>query len=599
MRIKVFLDNYFHSFIFFYGYLKYRIFIGLSISVFVGLLDSIGLALFIPLLKLISSENREAALASDNPDFITDLVINKLQIPGTVLNIFLLIFVFFTLKGVAKFFESYIRVLFQQYFMRKIRISNIDHLNKFDFKEFLKSDSGRIQNNFTGEVNRINSAFINYFRAIQYGVLVLVYLLLAIFSDWKFTLFVVLGGVMINEIFNFIYKRTKYYSKKYTSQTHIFQNLLVQKVHLFKYLKATGQNRMYSNKLKNNIYLLENIQKKLGVIEASLGALREPLIVLVVFASIFLNIYLFAETMASILISLILLYRGITFFMATQERWNIFLGVSGTLENLKMFTKELISGKETNGNLEYKGFKNKLELKNLVFEFDLKQPVLKNINLEIFKNETVAIVGESGSGKSTLMSIIAGLLSPTEGNYFIDAIPVGELDLNSFKKHIGYIVQDATIFNDTIYNNISFWAPKTKENLKRFHKTIEKAAVNNYIDSLPNKEDSLLGTNGINISGGQRQRLAIARELYKEVEILFMDEATSALDGETETVIQKNINELRGEFTIVIIAHRLSTIKNVDRIILMKNGTIEQIGNFDELMANSEEFRSMVANQNL
>ena len=598
MDYKKFLKNYFHYFSYFYGYLRYRIFIAFGISLLVGLLDGIGLALFIPLFKLITAESN-TEVVGENQDFISDLVINQLGITPNLINIFLLIFIFFSLKGIAKLMESFTRIIYQQYFMRKIRISNIDLLNRYDYQNFLKTDTGRIQNTFSGEVNRVNTAYIYYFKSVQFGVLVLVYVLLALGSDWKFTLLVVAGGILMNFIYKILYKRTKYFSKKLTFQSHIFQNLLVQKIHLFKYLKATGLNYLYGEKLKMNIIGIEGIQRRMGMVDALLGAIREPLTILVVFGAIFLNMYFFDEVMGSILLSLILLYRGITFFMAMQEHWNLFLGASGSLDNMQSFTEELKRGRERNGTEIFKGFTEKLQLKDLNFEFGSAVKVLQNINLTIRKNETLAIVGESGAGKSTLLNIISGLLLPGSGSYLIDNTPVEQLDLASFKKHIGYIVQDATIFNDTIYNNISFWAPKTPENYNRFLKAIEKAAISDYIMNLPQKEDSLLGTNGINISGGQKQRLSIARELYKEVDFLLMDEATSALDGETESVIQQNINHLKGQFTIIIIAHRLATIKNVDRIVLMKNGKIEAVGNFEKLLENSREFREMVSLQNL
>ena len=422
---------------------------------------------------------------------------------------------------------------------------------------------------------------------------------MALWSDWKFTLLVVAGASLTNFIFKFLYKRTKYFSRKFTGETHIFQNLLVQKVHSFKYLKATGLNKIYGDKLKKNIRSMENLQKRIGLVDAILTSLREPLTILVVFAAVFINLYFFNEVLAGILFSLVLLYRSITYFMAMQEQWNTFLGVSGTLENMKAFKKELSFGKEKNGSKSFEGFKKEMRLQNLTFEFEPGNPIIKSINLTIRRNETIAIVGESGSGKTTLMNLISGLLFPSSGKYEIDGIPIEDLEQESFKQRIGYIVQDATIFNDTIFNNISFWAPKTEENYQRFIHAVKRAAIFDFIQKLPGKEDTVLGTNGINISGGQRQRLSIARELFKKVDFLFMDEATSALDGETESVIQQNIHQLKGEFTILIIAHRLSTIKNADRIILMKDGSVIDIGNFKSLLSSSVEFREMVRLQNI
>lgn len=163
----------------------------------------------------------------------------------------------------------------------------------------------------------------------------------------------------------------------------------------------------------------------------------------------------------------------------------------------------------------------------------------------------------------------------------------------------GYIVQDPVIFNDTIFNNISFWDQKNDTNLERFRKICKKSAIDTFIQNLPQKEDTLLGYNGLNVSGGQKQRLAIARELYKDAEIIFMDEATSNLDSETENEIQTNLFSLKGEFTFVIVAHRLSTVKMADRIILLKKGEIAAIGDYRSLLENNEDFRKMVELQEL
>ncbi len=284
--------------------------------------------------------------------------------------------------------------------------------------------------------------------------------------------------------------------------------------------------------------------------------------------------------------------------MALQEQWNKFLGVSGSMDNMTEFTNELRKNKERNGNLKFDSFKDKIILKNIHFNYD-DTSIINGLDLEIPKNETIAIIGESGSGKSTLMNLLSGLLIPSKGEMLVDGKNIHEIDLNSFRRRIGYIAQEAPVFNDTVFNNITFWAEKTPENVEKFKKAIKKAALYDFVFSLQEKEDEILGNNGINISGGQKQRLSIARELYKDVDFLFMDEATSALDGETEAAIQSNIDHLKGQYTIVIIAHRLATIKNADRIVLLKNGKINAMGSFQELLKTSGDFRQMTELQGM
>ena len=172
-------------------------------------------------------------------------------------------------------------------------------------------------------------------------------------------------------------------------------------------------------------------------------------------------------------------------------------------------------------------------------------------------------------------------------------------DLNTYRKRIGYITQEPVIFDDTVYNNVTFWSEKTDQNEHRFWEALRKASIDEFIMDQPDGKETRLGNNGINLSGGQKQRVSIARELYKNVEFLFMDEATSALDSETEKMIQQNIDRLRGQYTILIIAHRLSTIKNADRVVVMSKGQIDRIGTYKELVANSDAFKRMVELQEL
>ncbi len=192
-----------------------------------------------------------------------------------------------------------------------------------------------------------------------------------------------------------------------------------------------------------------------------------------------------------------------------------------------------------------------------------------------------------------------GLIQPDTGTVLIDNTPLTKLRLETYRNKIGYISQDSVIFNDTIFNNITFWAEPTPEVYKRFWEVINMASLKEFIENKPEKEFTKLGDNGILISGGQKQRISIAREMFKKVEILVLDEATSALDSETELFIQENIEKLHGHFTIVVIAHRLSTIKNVDNIFLLENGRVVTSGDFYSMVTKSEKFKRMVSLQGL
>ena len=599
MDIKQALKNNFSYFFYFFQYLRYRIFVAFSLSFLKGVLDGFGLAMFIPLLKMSNPEEPGGAEDGElgNLSFLPEFL-ESIGISMNITNVLLIILFFFSLKGVVSFIEGYVQVVYQQLFMREIRISNINLLNSFDFKKFVKSDVGKIQNTFSGEVGRVNIAYKSYFKTIEYGVLVVVYVLMAFSANARFALVVAAGGVLTNFLFKWLFEKTKRLSRNYTLSAHKFQSLLIQQVATYRYLKATGLNRFYGNKLKENISELEGLQKSIGIVDSLLRALREPVTILVVVAAILIQITYFNSDIGLIILSLLFLYRALTFLMALQEQWNKFLGVSGSLENMNSFTKELKQNKEKNGSKPFQSFQDEINLKNIYFSYD-NTAIIKGLDLQIWKNETVAIVGESGSGKSTLVNILSGLLLPSKGEMNVDGVNIEELDVYSYRKRMGYIAQEAPIFNDSVFNNVTFWAEKNEENIAKFNKAIEKAAIAEFVYDLPEKEEEYLGNNGINISGGQKQRLSIARELYKDVDFLIMDEATSALDGETETAIQANIDDLKGQYTIIMIAHRLSTIKNADKIILLKKGKIQAVGNFLELQEKSEIFRDMLKLQGM
>ena len=590
-KIKEILKNTFDSFFYFFGYLRYRMLIVFFLSLAVGVLDGFGLAMFIPLLQMFE-EDGQAAEDLGKLQFLPDLL-QDWGIPFNVITVLILILIFFACKGVAKFLQTYVNVIYMQFFMRTVRVTNINLMNTFSFSHFVTSDSGRIQNTFSGEVEKLNIAFSSYMKSFQQAILVLVYLVLAFGSNFSFALMVGIGGAATNILFKFLYKKSKALSREITNENHTFQGLLIQHVAFFKYLKSSGLNLKFSGKLIKSITKIEKIQRRIGYISSIMLGAREPLTIFVVVIAMIFQIKFIGTNIGTVILSLLLLYRALTFLMAMQADWNRFLAVSGSLENMNNFVNELKKGKEKNGNSKIENFKDKISLKDISFSYGQTR-ILDSINLNINKNETVALVGQSGSGKTTLMNILTGLIVPENGEIRFDNRDYRDIDLYSLRERIGFISQESPTFSDTIFNNITFWDQPTEANKKRFLSAIKKASIYDYIMQLPGKENEYIGNNGINLSGGQRQRIAIARELYKQVDLLFMDEATSALDGETEASIQKNIEELHGKYTIVMIAHRLSTIKNADKIILLKDGHIAASGTFHELLEKSKEFQYMI-----
>lgn len=229
---------------------------------------------------------------------------------------------------------------------------------------------------------------------------------------------------------------------------------------------------------------------------------------------------------------------------------------------------------EKEENIEELPFEEKVCIKDVSFHYmGSEKDVLKNVNLEIPKNKSIALIGPSGEGKTTLADIFLGLLEPQAGQILVDGVDIKECKAEWYDK-LGYIPQSIFLLDDTLKNNIAFGIPEEEIDYDKLRYAMNEAQISEYVDSLPEGLDTMVGERGVRLSGGQRQRIGIARALYKNPDILVLDEATSALDNDTEEAVMQAIDSLGGKKTLIIIAHRLSTIKNCDIVYKVSGGTV-------------------------
>jgi subfamily B ATP-binding cassette protein MsbA len=217
--------------------------------------------------------------------------------------------------------------------------------------------------------------------------------------------------------------------------------------------------------------------------------------------------------------------------------------------------------------------------------------VLHDINLEVRRGEVVAIVGSSGSGKSTLVHLIPRFFDPTQGRLLIDSHDVRDVTLASLREQVGIVTQETVLFNDTVRNNIAYGQPHVA--LKEVEDAARGALAHDFIQALPAGYDEVIGERGVRLSGGERQRIAIARAILKNAPILILDEATSALDSESEALVQSALHNLMSGRTVFVIAHRLSTVRRADRIVVIENGAIADIGAHEDLMTKLGTYRRL------
>ncbi len=305
------------------------------------------------------------------------------------------------------------------------------------------------------------------------------------------------------------------------------------------------------------------------------------------------------------------------FFLVTQGKSNIInfmiyfyllkkvMSYSGIFNEFKMSivrvtgslyeVQEILNDKDkffiTSGDKEFTGLKEGIEVKNLFFSYTPDTSVLKGISLYIKKGEVTAIVGPSGCGKTTLISLLLRFYDCPPSSIFVDGTDIRDLSFKSLKKHIAIVSQDTLLFHDTLKSNLIYGLHEDVSK-ERMDDVVKRARLYDYIKKLPNGFETQIGERGVKLSGGEKQRLSIARALLKDSEILILDEATSSLDSITEGLVHEAIEEAIKNRTAIIVAHRLSTIKNADKIIVIEDGKIVEDGTLSELLAKKGNFYS-------
>jgi len=276
-------------------------------------------------------------------------------------------------------------------------------------------------------------------------------------------------------------------------------------------------------------------------------------------------------------------YSGI---LRTLGVWDNMQLASVLLNRLNdIFEQEPEQGHDRSQLVPVHSLEGRIELRSVCFKYGGPEAasILTNVNLDLAPGRMVAFVGRSGCGKTTLIKLIAGLLEPTEGTIFFDNVDLKTLNYRDVRRHIGMVLQENHMFNETIARNIAFGDPEP--DLDRVLMAAQAAAAHAFIMHLPLGYETKIGESGLALSGGQKQRIAIARAIYNNPPVLIFDEATSALDTESERAIQENLGRLMAGRTSIVIAHRLSTIREAHSIVVLEKGSVAEIGSHDELMA--------------
>ncbi|MDC0060873.1 ABC transporter transmembrane domain-containing protein [Candidatus Pelagibacter sp.] len=535
--------------------------------------------------------------------YLLDPAIKELFIKQSSSLIFvipLLIIVAFAVKGISLYLAKVIMIGVAEEVKKEVQTDMFASLIKADTKLIDGKHSGKFITNLINDVNMItnllSTAILNLFK----DSLTLIGLLSVMFyQNWKLSIIAIIMIPLASFTARSLGKRMGKVTNEQMHKTSILNTYLMEIFKNHKLMKIFQKESYEKKRALEYINTLKETSKKINIVFVRASPIMEVLTGIMIACLIFVSAKLVVKNelevsnFFSFLAAMMLAYQPVrslaTLNIVIQQ------GLMGSRRVLPIID-DINEIKDIPNAKDLKLTKGEVEFNDVSFEYKKNElQILKSINLILPGEKMTSLVGHSGAGKSTILNLIPRFYNIYKGDIKIDSQSIYKSTINSLRKNISLVSQDTTLFDDTIKNNIAY------ANLDATEEEIVSAAkfsfADEFINKLPKKYDTLIGENGIRLSGGEKQRLSIARAILKKSSIILLDEATSSLDAETESKIQKAINFLTEGKTTIVIAHRLSTIVNSDKIYVIDSGQVVGEGKHEELLINSKIYKNFYDKQ--
>ena len=530
---------------------------------------------------------------------IKKIFIEKDQALIIVIPIFII--AAFAIKGFSLYLAKALMIGVSEEVRKDLQCDMLNNLVEADTKLIDGKHTGKFISNITNDVshitNLISTAVLNIFK----DSLTLIGLLIVMFfQNWKLSLVAIIMIPLATFAARTLGKRIGKVATEQMLRAGILNTYLIELFKNHKLIKIFQQEKYEKIRAEKFINDVKEKSIKIATVYVRASPIMETLTGIMIAVLIFYSGKLVLKNeidinnFFSFLAAMMLAYQPVR-SLATLNI-TISQGLSAAKRILPVIDEksELVQNKDDS---EIKVDTGNIEFKNVSFKYEKEKEIrtLNSVSIKMLGGKMTSIVGHSGAGKSTILNLIPRFYDAISGDIQIDNQSIYKCSIQSLRKNISLVSQDTTLFDDTIRNNIAY------ANLNASQKEIEEAAkysfASEFIEKLPNKYETIIGENGTRLSGGEKQRLSIARAMLKKSQIILLDEATSSLDAETENKIQDAINFLTKDRTTIVIAHRLSTILNSDKIYVIDSGRVVDEGNHEQLLANSKVYKNFYEKQ--
>lgn len=549
----------------------WQTFVMLVALLLAGIAEGVGLSALLPMLNIaISNDAGAADPAQQNAfeQFVTESLA-RFGIDPSISVMLIIIVLGVTLKSLLLLVAQKKVGYTAARIATDLRLQMLHSILRSRWEYFLHQPIGKLTNALATEAQRASDAFVNGATVITFLIQALIYGGIAFAVSWKASLISLLAGCVVMGISHFLVRIARRAGKKQTNLLNSLMAGLTDTLQSVKPLKAMAREHLADSVLAMETAKLNKSLQRQVFSSAMLNAAQEEMFAIIIALGIFVALVQFDTPLATVMVLVITLGRMLAFLGKVQKQFQKMVISESAYWSIKQAIQDADAAQEQLGAGKIPSLRAGIQFQAVGFAYN-KHPVFADLSVRIEAGALTTLVGPSGAGKTTFVDLVIGLMQPQAGTILIDATPLQELDLQTWRRMIGYVPQDTVLLHDTIAHNVTLGDPELTE--ADTERALRAADAWEFVSQQELGMHTLVGERGGKLSGGQRQRIVIARALVHKPSLLILDEATSALDPASEQAICKTIEKLRGDLTILAISHQSALVEVADCVYRLGNG---------------------------